>query len=66
VARMGDGRGAYKVLVAKPDGKKPPGRPRRGWEDNIKTSLRSGMGTDGWTRLICPRIGTGGGLLFTR
>jgi hypothetical protein len=44
---MGDSRGAYKVLVAKPDGKKTLGRPRRRWEDNIKTSLRSGMGMDG-------------------
>jgi len=47
VARMGDSRGAYKVLVGKPDGRKPLGSPRRRWEDNIKTSLRSGMGMDG-------------------
>jgi hypothetical protein len=34
VARMG--RGVYRVLVGKPEGKRPPGRPRRRWEDNIK------------------------------
>jgi hypothetical protein len=47
VTRMGDRRGAHKDLVANPDGKKPLGRPRRRWDDNIKTSLRSGLGTDG-------------------
>jgi hypothetical protein len=36
VARMGEGRGAYRVLVERPEGKKPLGRPRRRWEDNIK------------------------------
>ena len=36
-----------RFLVAKPDGKKPLGRPRRRWEDNIKASVRSGMGMDG-------------------
>jgi hypothetical protein len=33
---MGEGRGVYRVLVGKPEGKRPLGRPRRGWEDNIK------------------------------
>jgi hypothetical protein len=37
VARMGEGRGAHRVLVGKPEGKRPLGRPRRRWEDNIKT-----------------------------
>ena len=37
---MGDRRGVYRVLVGKPDGKRPLGRPRRRWEDNIKMYLR--------------------------
>jgi hypothetical protein len=40
VARMGKRRGAYRVLVGKPEGRRPLGRPRRRWEDNIKTDLR--------------------------
>ena len=36
VARMGEKRGVYRVLVGKPGGRKPLGRPRRRWEDNIK------------------------------
>jgi len=40
VARMGEGRGVYRVLVAKPEGKRPLGRPRRRWEDNIKMDLQ--------------------------
>jgi len=39
-ARMGHRRGASRVLVGRPDGQGPPGRPRRRWEDNIKTYLR--------------------------
>jgi hypothetical protein len=37
---MGEGRGVYRVLVRKPEGKKPLGRPRRRWEDNIKMDLQ--------------------------
>ena len=37
---MGDRRGVYRVLVGKPDGRRPLGRPRRRWEDNIKMYLR--------------------------
>jgi hypothetical protein len=37
---MGEGRGAYRVLVGRPEGKRPLGRPRRRWEDNIKLDLR--------------------------
>jgi hypothetical protein len=37
---MGEGRGVYRVLVGMPEGKKPLGRPRRRWEDNIKLDLR--------------------------
>jgi hypothetical protein len=40
VARMGEGRGIYRVLVGRPEGKRPLGRPRRRWEDNIKIDLR--------------------------
>ncbi|KAJ4425776.1 hypothetical protein ANN_27401 [Periplaneta americana] len=40
VARMGEFRNAYRVLVGRPEGKRPLGRPRRRWEDNIKMDLR--------------------------
>jgi hypothetical protein len=39
-ARMGERRGAYRALVGKPEGRRPLGRPRRRWEDNIKMDLR--------------------------
>ena len=39
VARMSERRGVYSVLVGKPEGKRPLGRPRRRWEDNIKMDL---------------------------
>ena len=62
VAHMGQGRGVYRVLVGKPEGKRPLGRPRRRWEGNIKMDLQEvggGLRT-GWSWL---RIGTGGGHL---
>jgi hypothetical protein len=40
VARMGERRGVYRVLVGQPDGQRPLGRPRRRWEDNIKMDLQ--------------------------
>jgi hypothetical protein len=40
VAPMGDRRGAYKVLGGRPEGKRPLGRPRRRWENNIKTDIQ--------------------------
>ena len=40
VARKGERRGAYRILVGKPEGKRPLGRPRRRWEDNIKMDLQ--------------------------
>jgi hypothetical protein len=46
VARMWEGRGIYRVLVRRPEGKRPLGRPRRRWEDNIKLDLRE-IGIDG-------------------
>jgi len=41
VARMGERRGVYRVLVGKPEGKRPRGRPVNRWEDNIKMDLQS-------------------------
>ena len=40
VARLGDRRGVYRVLVRKPEGRRPLGRPRLRWEDNIKMDLQ--------------------------
>ena len=40
MARMEEGRGVHKVLVGKPEGKRPVGRPRRRWENNIKMDLQ--------------------------
>jgi len=52
VARMGEGRGVHRVLVGKPDGKRPLGRPRRRWEDNIKMGLHEVEGGCGdWMEL---------------
>jgi hypothetical protein len=48
VARMVERRGVYRVLVGRPGGKRPPGRPRRRWEDNIKMDIRE-IGIDGGT-----------------
>jgi hypothetical protein len=62
VARMGKGRGMYRVLVGKPEVKRPLGKPRRGWEDNIKIGIQA-VGCGVWTGLSWRRIGTGGGHL---
>jgi hypothetical protein len=59
---MGQRRGAYRALVWKAGGRRPLGRPRRRWEDNIKMYLRE-VGWGAWTGSIWLRIGTGGGLL---
>jgi len=62
VAYMRERRDVCWVLVGKPDGKRPLGRPRCRWEDNIKMDLQEvGCGT--WTELIWLRIGRGGGVL---
>ena len=64
VARMGEDRGVHRVLVGKPEGKGPLGRPRRRWEDNIKMDLQEFGGVrgdwmelaqdrDGWRVLVC-------------
>jgi hypothetical protein len=57
VARTGEGRSVYRVLVGRPEGKRPLGRPRRRWEDNIKMDLRE-IGIDGakWIRLAQDRV----------
>jgi len=59
---MGEAIGVYRVMVGKPEGKRPLGRPRRRWEDNIKMNFRK------WDVEVCTgsiwlRIGTGGGHL---
>ena len=52
VACMGEGRGVHRVLVGKPEGKRPLGRPRRRWEDNIKMDLQEVGGSFGdWMEL---------------
>ena len=54
--RMEEGRGVHKVLVRKPEGKRPLGRPRRIWEDNIKIDLREmGRGCGDWMELAQDR-----------
>jgi hypothetical protein len=62
VAHMGVRRGAYRILVGRPEGRRPLGRPRRRWEDNIKMYLQK-LGWGAWTGLIWLRMGTGGRLL---
>ena len=52
MARMGEGRGVYRVLVGKPEGKRPLGRPRRRWEDNIRMDVQEvGLGYENWIGL---------------
>jgi hypothetical protein len=52
VTRMGEERKLYKVLVEKPEGKRPLERPRRRWEDGIRMDLReTGLGGVDWIRL---------------
>jgi len=55
VARMGEGRGVHKVLVGKPEGKRPLGRPSRRWEDNIQMDLREVGGGGDWKELAQDR-----------
>ena len=59
VARMGEKIGVYRVLVWKPEGKRPLGRPRPRWEDNINMDLQE-VGWGVWTGSSCLRIGTVG------
>jgi hypothetical protein len=63
VARMGKGK-RNRLLVGKAEGKRPLGRPRRRWVDNIRMDLgEMGRGDVDWTGLVWLRIGTGGELL---
>jgi hypothetical protein len=57
VARMGEGRGVYRVLVGRPEGNRPLGGPRHRWEDNIKMDLKV-IGMDGanWIQLAQDRV----------
>jgi len=56
VALMGKGRDVYRILVGKPEGKRPLGRSRRRWEDNIKTDLQEvGCGGTDWIELAQDR-----------
>ena len=59
VARMGESKGVYRVLVGKPEGKRPLWRPRRRWEDNIKMDLQE-VGFGVWTGSSWLRMRTGG------
>jgi hypothetical protein len=66
VVRMGEDKVVHRVLVGKPEGKRPLGRPRRRWEDNIKMDFQEVEGEvvgTGWSWL---RIGTDGGHLWVR
>ena len=51
MAHMGEGRGVHRVLVGKPEGKRPMGRPRRRWDDNIKMDLQEVGGSGDWMEL---------------
>jgi hypothetical protein len=65
MGEWGERRDSYRVLVGKPEGRRPLWCPRHRWEDNIKMDLREGE----WgvlTGSIWLRVGTGGGLLWMR
>ena len=56
MARMGEGRGVHRVLVGKPEGKRPLWRPRHRWEDSIKMDLQEvGGGIGDWMELAQDR-----------
>ena len=55
MTRMGEGRGMHRVLFGKPEGKRPLGRPRRRWEDNIKMDLQEAGGGGDWMELTQDR-----------
>jgi len=56
VSRVGEGGGVHRVLVGKPEGRRPLGRSRRGWEDNSNTDLQEvGGGFGDWMELVQDR-----------
>jgi hypothetical protein len=59
---MGDSRGAFRILVGNPVGKRPFARPRCRWENKINMDLQE-VGWEAWTGVMWLRIRTGGGLL---
>jgi hypothetical protein len=59
---MGEKKNAYRLLVGKPEGKRPLGRPRRRWVGNFRIVLERWDGVM-WTGLVWLRIGTGGEIL---
>jgi hypothetical protein len=62
VAQIGEKRNTYRLLMGKPEGKRPLGRPRHGWVNNTRMALVEVQWGD-WTGLVWLRIGTGGELL---
>jgi hypothetical protein len=57
VARVEDGRGVYRVLVGRPEGKRSLGRPSHRWDDNIKMNLREiGIDVANWIQLAQDRV----------
>jgi hypothetical protein len=57
VARVGEGRGVYRVLVRRPESKRPLGRPRGRWQDNINMDIREiGINGMNWIRLAQDRV----------
>jgi len=63
VASMWERKAVYRVLVVKPEAKRPLGGPMHRWEHNIKTDLQE-VGWGAWTGLIWLRVGTGGRYLY--
>jgi hypothetical protein len=63
VAGMGEGRNVYRVLVGKPEEKRPLERPRRRWEDGIKMDLGRIAWGGGWCGFTWLRVGIVAGLL---
>jgi hypothetical protein len=58
MAHVGEVRGVYNILVGRPEGRRPLGRPRRRWEDNIRMDLREiGFGDADWIHLAQDRDG---------
>ena len=57
MARMCEGRGVYRLLVGKPERKRPLGRPRRRWEGNIRMDVQEvGLGYEDWIGLAQNRV----------